>query len=246
MKTTNNTIFITGGSAGIGLAYAKAFLARKNKVIICGRNEEESALVKKAYPDINIIKCDITKLDEVERALEQIKEKFKDLNILINNAGIQYNYNFYEDDNALKKIDEEIDVNFRAVTKLTKLFLPLLVRQKEAAIINISSPLGIVPKESAPIYCATKAAVHIFSKVLRYQLEKTSVKVFTVFPPLVDTAMTKGRGEKLKISPETMAEEVIKGIERDRYEMPVKKAKLILFIHRLIPSLADRIMRGGL
>jgi short-subunit dehydrogenase involved in D-alanine esterification of teichoic acids len=246
MKTTNNTIFITGGSAGIGLAYAKAFLARGNKVIICGRNETELALVKKTCPDIRVIKCDITKADEVARAFEEIKERFKELNILINNAGIQHNYNFYEDNEALKKIDEEIDVNFRAVAKLTKLFLPLLMKQKEAAVINISSPLGIVPKESAPIYCATKAAVHIFSKVLRYQLEKTSVRVFTVFPPLVDTAMTKGRGEKLKISPETMAEEVIKGIEYNHYEMPVKKAKLILFIHRLTPSLAYRIMRKGL
>lgn len=246
MKTTNNTIFITGGSTGIGLACAKAFLKLNNTVIICGRNEAQLALAQKACPGIHVIRCDITRTEEITGAFENIKENFKGLNILINNAAIQYNYDFYEDNEALQKIDEEINVNFRAVAKITKLFLPLLIKQEEAAIVNISSPLGITPKGSAPIYSATKAAVHIFSKALRYQLETTPVKVFTIFPPLVDTAMTKGRGEKIKISADEMAKEIIKGMARNRYEMPVKKARILLFIHRLIPSLAYKIMKKGL
>lgn len=246
MKMSGNTIFITGGSAGLGLAYAETFLEKKNKVIICGRNETELAQVKQAHPDIHIIKCDVTKANEVEGMLREVQKKFSDVNILINNAGIQYNYTFHDDPDALRKIDEEIDVNFRAVVKLTRLFLPLLMKQNAAAVVNISSPLAIVPKESAPLYCATKAAVQIFSRVLRYQLEKTPVNVFTILPPLVDTAMTKGRGEKLKISPEVTAVELIRGMEHDHYELPIKKAKLLLFVYRWMPGLAYKIMRKGL
>jgi short-subunit dehydrogenase involved in D-alanine esterification of teichoic acids len=243
MKLGNNTIFITGGSSGIGLALAKAFSALDNTVIVCGRNLEKLESVENSYP-IHTIQCDITKEDEVQQALGKIKTEFNGLNILVNNAGIQYNYDFYEDENALEKIEDEISINFLAQVKLTKLFLPILMKQPEAAIINVSSGLGIVPKESAPVYCATKAAVHIFSKSLRYQLEKTPVKVFEIIPSLVDTDMTKGRG-KGKISPETLAKEVITNLEKDSYEIRVGKVKLLFLINRLMPSLAERILRKG-
>jgi len=242
MKLSNNIIFITGGSSGIGLTLAKAFLDLQNTVIVCGRNLEKLEFVKNKYPDIYTICCDITKKDEVQQALEKIKMEFKELNVLVNNAGILFNYNFCEDDNAIKKIEDEIGVNLLALIKLTKLFLPILVNQPESAIINVSSGLGIFPKKSAPVYCATKAAVHIFSKSLRYQLEKTPVKVFEIIPPLVDTEMTKGRGGR-KISPETLAKEVICNLKKDNYEIRVGQVKTLFLIHRFFPSLVERIYK---
>ena len=242
MKLSNNIIFITGGSSGIGLALAKAFLDLQNTVIVCGRNLEKLEFVKNKYPDIYTICCDITKKDEVQQALEKIKMEFKELNVLVNNAGILFNYDFCEDDNAIKKIEDEINVNLLALIKLTRLFLPILVNQPESAIINVSSGLGIFPKKSAPVYCATKAAVHIFSKSLRYQLEKTPVKVFEIIPPLVDTEMTKGRGGR-KISPETLANEVIQNFKRDHYEIRVGQVKTLFLIHRFFPSLVERTYR---
>ena len=89
-------------------------------------------------------------------------------------------------------LDQEIAVNLTAVIKLTYLLLPVLARQPEAAVVNVSSLPGLIPKKSAPMYCATKAAVHAFSKALRYQLADTAVKVFEVTPPLVDTGMVQG------------------------------------------------------
>lgn len=244
MKLTENIVFITGGGSGIGLALARAFLHLQNTVIVCGRDPKKLEAVGNEHPGIHTFQCDITKEDDVRRMLGKIQTAFGGLNILVNNAGIQHKYDFSEDPDALGKIDEEVNVNFLSQVKLTKLLLPILMKQPEAAIINISSALGIVPKESAPLYCATKAAMHIFSKSLRYQLEKTPVRVFDVIPPLVDTDMTKGRGRG-KISPDALAKEVIRGLRRDRYELRVGKVKLLFLINRLFPSLAERILRKG-
>ncbi|MFQ5799564.1 MAG: SDR family oxidoreductase, partial [Bacteroidota bacterium] len=157
MELSKNTVFITGGASGIGLALAKEFLNHENTVIICGRNQEKLDFAKRQHPDIHTIRCDVSNMNEIQQAVELIKTEFGGLNILVNNAGIQYRFDFHDDENAIEKIDEEIDINFRAIVHLTKLFLPILMKAPEAAIINVSSFLGIVPKKSAPGYCATKA-----------------------------------------------------------------------------------------
>lgn len=100
-------------------------------------------------------------------------------------------------------IEEEVNINLLAQLKLTDRLLPILMSHPGAAIVNITSALALVPKRSAPIYFATKAAMHNFTKALRYQLEDTPVKVFEIIPALVDTEMTKVRG-KDKITPETL------------------------------------------
>jgi short-subunit dehydrogenase involved in D-alanine esterification of teichoic acids len=165
------------------------------------------------------------------------------VNILVNNAGVQYNYNFLEEPNTLTKVQQEIEINLTAPLKLTSLLLPLLVQQESAAIINVSSSLGFVPKESAPVYCATKAGVHVFTKALRYQLDASSVKVFEMIPPLVDTAMTKGRGSG-KMSPDDVVEEFWKQFQRDRYEVMIGKTKILRVLHRFLPAIAEKIVRN--
>lgn len=151
---------------------------------------------------------------------------------------------FLNYENTIEKIDEEIDINFRAVVHLTKLFLPILNKAAEAAIINVSSFLGIVPKKSAPVYCATKAALHAFSKSLRYQLENSSVKVFEIITPLVDTDMTRGREDDMKkIAPESLAKEVFRSLESDNFEIRPGKTSVVLFLNRFFPSLADKIAK---
>jgi len=244
MELSKNTIFITGGASGIGLALAKEFLNYENTVIICGRNIEKLEFAKKQYPDIYTIRCDVSNMNEVRQAMEKIDTEFGSLNVLVNNAGIQHRFDFYEDDGAIEKLDEEIDINFRAVVHLTKLFLPILEKAPEAAIINVSSFLGIVPKRSAPGYCATKAALHAFSKSLRYQLEDTSIKVFEIITPLVDTDMTKGREDDMKkLSPESLSKEVFRKLESDTFEIRPWKTSVVLFLNRLFPSLAEKIAK---
>jgi len=244
MDLGQNTVFITGGGSGIGLALAKAFLNSQNTVIVCVRNAEKLEYVKKQCPPIHTIRCDVSNIDDVQQVLEKINSEFGGLNILVNNAGLQYRYDFVAEENASLKIDEEIDINFRAIVHLTKLFLPVLMKAPTAAIINVSSFLGIVPKKSAPVYCATKAALHAFSKSLRYQMEKTPVKVFEILTPLVDTDMTKGRENDMsKMSPEALAKEVLLNIGKNNYEILPGRSKMVLLVNRLFPSIAERIAK---
>ncbi len=239
MKLSENKILITGGNKGIGLALAKKFLSLNNKVIITGRNEDDLSDVKKEHPEIFTFKCDLANQEEIDNLILHIENEHPDLNILINNAGIQYNYDFMDEPQLLAKIEYETNVNFLAPIKVSALLLSLLNANDNSAIVNVSSGLGIVPKMDAPVYCANKAGIHIFSKALRYQLKKT--KIFEIIPSLVDTAMTKGRGNG-KISPEILAEEFIKCFKKNKYEINIGKVKFLRLINRIIPSLADKII----
>ncbi|MDJ0616247.1 MAG: SDR family NAD(P)-dependent oxidoreductase [Calothrix sp. MO_192.B10] len=247
MKLSGHTILITGGSAGVGLALTREFYKRGNRVIICGRSIERLALAKKEMSEIETIQCDLAKDDDIINLVQVINTKFPDLSMLVNNAGVQLNYQLTKVDRekALKDIDWEVQINFNSIAKLTTLCLPLLQQQKESGIINISSGLALTPKSSAPIYCATKAAVHIFSQSLRYQMEYNApnIAVFEAILPLVDTDMTKGRG-KGKISPKQVADEILNALKKNNYEINVGKVKLLVWINRFAPWLAKRILRG--
>lgn len=248
MKLSSHTVLVTGGSAGIGLSLARKFYQQNNRVIICGRSLERLAQVKAEMKEINTIQCDLTKNDDIRNLVSIIKTEFPDLSLLVNNAGVQLNYKFtkVELEQTLKDIDWEIQVNFNSMVKLITLCLPLLKRQEESGIVNVSSGLALTPKASAPVYCGTKAAVHIFSQSLRYQMEDDApnVAVFEAILPIVDTDMTRGRG-KGKISPDQVADEVIKALSKNNYEINVGKVKLLVWINRFAPWLAKRILRDS-
>ncbi|WP_299537152.1 SDR family oxidoreductase [Ulvibacterium sp.] len=242
MKLHGNKILITGSTAGIGEALLKKLLGLDNQIIALGRNEFK--LKQLAQWDERIIpfSCDISKDIDLDRLILFIEQEHPDVNILINNAGIQHNYHFAEEPQLLGKIEQEINVNLLAPIKLIALLLPVLKGNDNAAIVNVSSGLGLVPKKQAPVYCCTKAGIHIFSKSLRDQLQ--DVKVFEIIPPLVDTRMTTGRGRK-KISPEQLADEFVDAFKKDKYEIRIGKVKLLKVINRLWPSMAELIIRKG-
>jgi DHA1 family tetracycline resistance protein-like MFS transporter/uncharacterized oxidoreductase len=176
--------------------------------------------------------------------VEYIAQHYPNLNILINNAAIQHNYDFSDRKTHTDLIEQEVNINFLAHLKLTDRFLPRLMVRPSSAIVNVASALALIPKKSAPIYCATKAAMHNFTKALRYQLEDTPVKVFEIIPALVDTEMTKGRG-KGKITPKALAAEALRGIESNKYEIRIEKTKILFALNRLLPSVAERIIRNS-
>ena len=241
MNTTNNTVLITGGTSGIGLALAKKFLSEDNRVIVTGRDQEKLARVQADFPKIITYTADMSRFEDVE----QLAGRFTDTNILINNAGVQYNYDFADPTISMDYVKKELQTNLIGPLLLIRLMLPHLMTKQTAAIINVSSGLGIVPKQSAPVYCGSKAGLHLFTKSLRWQLEKSRIKVFEIIPPIVDTDMTRGRG-KGKISSEALVEEFWGGFQDDKYEMAIGRTKLLVFINRFLPKLADRIMRNGL
>lgn len=240
---SGNTIFITGGATGIGLALAKQLLPQ-NQVIICGRNTDRLAEAKRACPQLTTYHCDLTNPASRSQVVEQLLHLHPQLNMLINNAGVQHNYQFTEGGNHAGQIREEISTNLLAPIQLTALLLPQLMAQPEAAIVNITSALAIAPKQNAAVYSATKAALRSFTRTLRYQLEGTRVKVFEVVPSLVATAMTDGRGQG-KISPEQLASETLQAIFRGRQEILIGKTRLLYALHRLFPGIAYRLLRSA-
>jgi uncharacterized oxidoreductase len=222
MNIKNNTVLITGGGSGIGLETAKLLSKNGNKVIIVGRNEQKLQEAAEKVPNLIPIRCDITNAEEVDNLVDRIRIDHSDLNIVMNNAGKAYAYNPATDHvRAFEKAREEMTTNFLAPVRLTELTLPLLKQKKEAAIINISSIVSFAPGMIVPTYSATKAALHSYSQTLRLSLKKsTTIKVFEVLPPLVDTEFARTlAGEK--ISPSVVAEEILKGLETDQYEIHI-------------------------
>lgn len=241
MKTSGNDVLITGGGSEIGLALAKKFQQAGNRVIITGRNKEKLIRVRERFPEIHIEVADIAREADIRR----LAENHGDVNILVNNAGVQYNYILLKEPDAGRLIREEFDINLIGPVLLIQYCLPILLRKNAAAIVNVTSGLAFVPKESAPVYCAGKAGLHIFSKSLRYQLESSNIKLFEIIPPLVDTAMTEGRG-KGKISPDQLTDEFWRNFKKDKCEVLVGKVKLLYWLNRILPKIAERIMRKGL
>jgi uncharacterized oxidoreductase len=244
MKLTGNTILITGGSSGIGLALVKSFYQLGNKIIIAARDVEKLNAVKEQFPEIECVGCDLTKQADIDGMVVFIEQHYSNLNMLFNNASIQYNYQFLTEPNIVNKVDYEVSANLTSTIKLSGLLLPILLKNENAAIVNVSSGLAISPKKSAPVYCGTKAAIHNFTKAFRYQMEGTTINVFEILPPIVETPMTEGRG-KNKITPEQLAEEFMRDFKNNKLESYIGKTKLLKFISRISPKLADKILKNG-
>jgi uncharacterized oxidoreductase len=232
MHTSGNTILITGGATGIGLALAEAFLRKENEVIICGRREAKLTEAKNKFPRLHTRRCDVAVAEGRKSLSDWAVDNFRSLNILINNVGIQKEIDFKKGTTDLLSGENEIEVNLQAPVHLSALFIPHLMKRREAAIVNISSGLGFVPLSIMPVYCATKAALHSFSLSLRHQLRNTSIKVFEIIPPTTDTELDREARDKRSqadrgIKPEVVARAAIEALDRDDYETAVGQAQFL-------------------
>ena len=241
MHTAGNTILITGGATGIGLALAEIFLNKGNEVLICGRREHKLAEAKAKLPNLHTLKCDVASAEDRKRVLEWAISKFGSLNVLVNNAGIQREIDFKKGAVDSMSGENEIEINLQAPVHLSALFIPHLIKQKEAAIVNISSGLAFVPIAMMPLYCATKAAIHSFSISLRHQLRNTSIKVFEIIPPTTDTELDRGARDKRGqtdrgIEPEVVAASAIEAVEKDNYEVAIGQAQFLMDNSRKEPE----------
>lgn len=238
MQKNGHKVLITGGGRGIGRALTTRFIDAGNDVIVIGRSQPADLPTGAIF-----IACDLNDRVARDDLIEQIKSAHRDLSVLINNAGLQHEGNFARDWHYADYASE-METNMDAMIHLCDGLFPLLEAAPQAAIVNVSSALAIQPKQDAPIYCATKAFVRSFTKTLRYQLEASSIRVFDLVPPLVDTDMTRGRGTG-KISPEDLATIFWKAWLANREDIYVGKAGLLNMINRLSPRLASRIVRHG-
>jgi uncharacterized oxidoreductase len=232
LDVTGNTVLVTGGATGIGFALAEKFVEAGNEVIVCGRRKSKLLAAKRQLPTLNIKQCDVAVEFERKTLLTWTTTHFPDLNVLVNNAGIQREFDFTSP--KISKIllpkDDEITINLASQIRLCALFTPKLVKREKAAILNISSGLAFVPIASMPIYCATKAAIHSFTTSLRHQLRNTSIRVFEAVPPTTDTeldATFAGEEEQAYrgISPREVAEAIIEGMNADKEEIIIGEAQ---------------------
>jgi uncharacterized oxidoreductase len=183
MKLSGNKILITGGATGIGLGLTERFIQENNTVIICGRRE--SALKEAAFkfPSIVTKRCDLSKEEDRTELYQWILKNHPDLNVLVNNAGIQH-WMSAEDKDFYQKASDEIAINILAPVHLTSLFLNL---PSLDTIINVSSGLAFVPFSKIPVYCGTKAFLRSFTLSLRHSLKSTKVEVIEMIPPALNT-----------------------------------------------------------
>jgi uncharacterized oxidoreductase len=221
MKTSKNTVLITGGSAGIGFEIAKIFSENDNHVIIVGRNEARLQQAAAQLKSVTAIAADISKDEDIEQLVNRLKIDFPQLNILINNAGAAQTYQLGPQAGASVIAANEMQTNYISVLNLTEKLLPLLENKDEAAIVNVTSIVAFVPGHSIPTYSASKAALHSYTQSLRHTYRNSSIKVFELMPPLVNTEFSKEIGGENGIPASQVAAELIQAFGSDHYEIHV-------------------------
>jgi len=238
MKQIGNTILITGGSSGIGLALAQKLLSLGNTVIVTGRSEERLAAVRRSSPGIHTFVCDQGDFGAVEALADWLASRFPNLNVLINNAGIGRKINLNDSKSAVN-LDEEIRVNLMGPIHLVQLLLPRLKLLPSSMIVNVTSGLAFVPLPLKPVYCATKAAMHSYTQSLRVQLRRSCVTVVELAPPATNTNFNKGQEEinvRRLMDASQVAEQFVQGMQRGSSEILPGMSKVIRMIGRLAPS----------
>lgn len=243
MNIAGKHIVITGGASGLGLALVRQ-LYELNEITVIARASNGLERLRDKFERVTIVEANFSDLKSVETAADILARSGKKIDILINNAAVQHTPRFIDDDFRYETIKREIDVNFTSVCVLIYLLMPNLLQSKPSVILNINSGLGLVPKTSSAVYCATKGALNILSQSLVHQLANTNVAVKQVFLPLVDTAMTKSRGSG-KLPADKVAGDIIRQMSSPRSEINIGKVKMLRLVHRLSPSLARQIMKAG-
>lgn len=245
MKTTNNTILITGGSAGIGFETAKLLIENGNEVIIIGRDQKRLDEAAKQLGKVTAISADVNQAADVERLVAALKQDFPQLNMVINNAGSAFYYSLNDDSQpAFENASAEIMTNYLAIARLNQRLLPILRMQQESAIVNVSSIVAYVPGASLPTYAASKAALHSYTTSLRLTLEGTSVKVFELLPPLVNTAFSTAIGGEHGIHPAVVASDLLAALASNDFEIRVGDTAKIYELFLSSPSEALNAMNG--
>lgn len=240
MQMSGNTIFITGGTSGIGRGLAEAFHQRGNQVIVAGRREERLREVCGRNAEMAWVVLDVTRPEEIRGIAAKVMGEFPALNCVINNAGVQMHVSFGADgvlDDA--RLQDEIATNLMGPIRVTAAFLPQLAKMAgaphaEPTVINVSSGLGFVPMARFPVYCATKAAIHSWTMSLRQQVRSSGVRVIEIVPPWVATELggpgkpsttADGRGP---MALDAFIRETMLELERGSQEVVVAEAKRLV------------------
>ncbi len=201
MKTSDNTVLITGGATGIGRGLAEAFHARGNRVIIAGRRREALDEVTAANPGMSAYVLDVGDADAIREFARRVTAEHPTLDVLVNNAGIMRAENLRAQPDDLADAEATVITNLLGPIRLTAALLPALQRRPRSTIINVTSGLAFVPLAMTPTYSATKAALHSYTQSLRAQLQGTTTEVIEPAPPAVQTDLMPGSATNPRAMP---------------------------------------------
>ncbi|ABK11939.1 SDR family NAD(P)-dependent oxidoreductase [Burkholderia orbicola] len=240
MQMTGNTIFITGGTSGIGRALAEQFHALGNKVIIAGRRKALLDEVTTANPGMEGVALDISDAADIDRVAAQLIRDYPSLNVLINNAGIM------PFDDPSGRIDDSVsrqilDTNLLGPIRLTSALIEHLKAQPRATIIHNTSVLAYVPIATNAVYSASKAALHSYALSQRFMLKGTSVSVQEIAPPWVDTDLIKKSGDPRAMPLDAFIAETMKGLATEEPEVFVEAIRAL----RDNPGLGEHALIDG-
>ncbi|WP_067936438.1 SDR family oxidoreductase [Alicyclobacillus kakegawensis] len=232
MKLSGNTILITGGGSGIGLAFAERFIKAGNEVIVCGRRESVLQDAKEKFPNLITRVSDVGVESDRTALFDWVTTNYPDVNVLVNNAGIQQRFHVLKANakDNWSYYNNEIKVNVEAPIHLSMLFASFFASKEDAAIVNVTSGLAFTPLAITPVYSATKAALHSFTMSLRHQLSDTSVEVIEVAPPMVNTNLggegLNSQGEPLDAFADGIFQGFAEGKEEIGYGSSVDRLRM--------------------
>lgn len=195
LPVSGNTVLITGGATGLGLALAQWFHQHGNTVIIASRRTALLETVASGFPNMHAMTVDIRDADSVERLSARILDAHPNLNILVNNAGIMRREDMFNSTSFLADSRDQVETNLNGTIRVTTALLSHLRARPRARIVNISSGLGFVPRAAFATYSSTKFATHAYTLSLRHQLRNSAVDVVEFAPPALRTEIVPGQSK---------------------------------------------------
>jgi uncharacterized oxidoreductase len=235
----SKVVLITGGTSGIGLALAEAFLREGASVAVCARSRSALDAFRAAHPQVLAVEADVTDIAAHSALLDAVAERFGRLDIFVSNAGVLVERDFTRDDPAPEEVAREIGLNLTAPIQLTAATLARWPSIE--AIVIVSSGYALVSPRRAPSYGAAKAGLHGFAEGLRWQLAERGTHVLEVLPPVVDTPATVNSKAK-KIAPADVAAATLDALARRKPMALVGQTKLLPLMLRLAPETIKRMV----
>ena len=243
MNLNEKLVIVTGGSSGIGLAMAHAFAGAGASVVITGRNEKKLREAAAEHELITWVSCDVANDTEV-LALRSAVDDMGGVDILVNNAGVMEFFDV-KDGFPLEKQLQEIEIDAAGPVRLVHHFLPGMMK-RESIIVNVSSGLAYVPFVAAPVYSASKAFVHAYTRCLRVQLCGTSVRVIELLPPVVDTPLASFLDPSFpRMPPEKLVQALFNGLRHGNDEITPGQSLGLKWASRLVPNFIFKMLNKG-
>jgi uncharacterized oxidoreductase len=249
MELHHRTILLTGGTSGLGLEFARQLLALGNTVLLTGRDSAKLAQTQRELPQVHTFQSDVRDPAAIEQLYAQITTRFPALSILINNAGEMRKLNLQDPTLDLRDMTRELDSNLAGPIRMVQQFLPHLLAQPTAAILNVTSGLALTPYPLAPVYGATKAGLRSYTKALRVQLQNTPVRVFELIAPAAKTPLSDPFAsdvqEKDLMDPRPLIAQTLRALQQDSWEVYPGMATALRYLSRLAPGLLLQQLSKG-